>query len=111
MVLQRFPPVNMVLCISKGDEVPSLFVNAMTKFFLCNLYFAHHTQVALACLELKPLMCLSLYLIESFIMWNPTQRYQQAPGGSSASSSGPPPSRGAPPPYPGAPSGLKSYEL
>ena len=109
MVLQRFPPVNMVLCISKGDQVPSLFVKAMTKFFLCNLYFTH--TGCPACLELKPLLCLSLYLIEPFIMWNPTQRYQQAPGGSSASSSGPPPSRGAPPPYPGAPSGPKSYEL
>jgi len=33
------------------------------------------------------------------------KRYQQAPGGSTASSAAPPPSRGAPPPYPGAPSG------
>ena len=47
MVLPRFPPANMVLCISKGEREPLLLVKAMTNFFLCNLSFAHHTQVAL----------------------------------------------------------------
>ena len=47
MVLPRFPPVNMVLGNSKGEQVSLLFVKAMTNFFLCNFSFAPHTHVAL----------------------------------------------------------------
>ena len=47
MVLPRFPPVTLVLFISKGELEPLLLVKAMTNFFLCNLLLVHHTQVAL----------------------------------------------------------------